>query len=190
MEKRRCTWVNLNNEDYVRYHDSEWGVPVRDDQKLFEFIILESAQAGLSWEIILKKRSAYRDAFYGFDPQKIAKMKEREVTVLLKNAGIIRNRKKIESAIQNARVFLEIQREHGSFARYLWQWCECTPVPHKTKNENIIHEGEIAAKIAYDLKKRGFSFFGPTTCHAYLQAIGVLNEHEKHCFKRKHKNSE
>jgi DNA-3-methyladenine glycosylase I len=186
QSKNRCAWVPAGNEIYEKYHDTEWGVPVHDDQKLFEFIVLESAQAGLSWAIVLKKREGYRKAFANFDPKKVAKFGVRDVARLVKNPEIIRNRQKIEAAIRNAKVFLEIQKEFGSFSKYMWSF-----VGHKTIKHNIkslkdypkfIPEAEVFAK---DLKRRGFGFFGPTVAYAHMQAVGMVNDHMKNCFKNK-----
>ena len=173
----RCHWCPLKNEAYVRYHDSEWGVPVFEDQKLFEFLVLESFQAGLSWEIILAKREHFREAFDGFSPQKIAGYDEQKIQMLLQNAGIVRHRKKIEAAISNANVFLAIQKEWGSFEAYLW---------HFTGRKVIYETGkthsQLSDQIAKDMKKRGMKFMGTTTVYAYLQAVGVINSHEPGCF--------
>jgi len=171
-ETPRCAWANPKNPLYVKYHDTEWSVPVYDDRKLFEFIILESAQAGLSWETILNRRTGYKKAFKNFNPKIVAKYTKTDVIRLMKDVGIIRNRLKIESAIQNAQAFLEVQNEYGSFSKYLWQWMGLKLKPQ-----------EIAKLLAKNMKKRGFSFFGPTTCYAYMQAMGLVDDHSKNCFK-------
>ena len=161
----RCAWVPAGDRLYEKYHDEEWGVPVRDDQKIFEFIVLESAQAGLSWATVLKKRENYRRAFAGFDPAQVAKFGDKDLARLMGDAGIIRNRAKIEAAIGNARVFIKIQKEFSSFSDYMWRFTQA----------------EVWAK---DLKQRGFRFFGPTTAYAHMQAIGMVNDHELGCFRR------
>jgi DNA-3-methyladenine glycosylase I len=169
---------------YEVYHDTEWGVPVYDDQKLFEFIVLESAQAGLSWAIILKKREGYRKAFAKFNPKKVAKFGAREVARLMQNSDIVRNRLKIEATIANAKAFLEIQKEFGSFAVYMWGFVGNKPIVHAMSSlkeyPKYIPEAEVFAK---DLKKRGFRFFGPTVAYAHMQAVGMVNDHMKQCFR-------
>lgn len=184
--KRRCPWVPEHKDFYVEYHDTEWGVPLYDDQKLFEFLILESAQAGLSWETILKKRDGYRKAFKNFDPKKVSKMTEQDIKKLLENPNIVRNRKKIEATINNAKRFLEIQKEFGSFSEYMWGFVGHKPITHtlKTLKEYpvTIPEAEVFAK---DLKKRGFTFLGPTTVYAHMQATGMVNDHSVDCFRKK-----
>jgi DNA-3-methyladenine glycosylase I len=168
----------------IRYHDEEWGVPVHEDRKLFEFIVLDSAQAGLSWETVLKKRENYRQAFDNFNPEVIAEYDQAKVEKLLQDAGIIRNRRKIESAIQNARAFLEIRKEFGTFDAYIWQFVGGKP---KTNSWRTIKE--IAAStpesdaMSRDLKSRGFSFVGTTICYAFMQAAGLVNDHTVDCFR-------
>lgn len=180
----RCGWVDLTKPDYVKYHDDEWGVPVREDTKLFEFIILESAQAGLSWYTILKRRDGYRQAFADFDVRKVAEFSTEKVEELMQNAGIIRNRGKINAAIGNAKAFIQIQQEFGSFSDYLWGYVNNTPIVNRfDKLEDYPVTSELSDTIAKDLKKRGFKFFGSTICYAYLQACGVINDHTKDCFK-------
>lgn len=164
--KTRCAWVDLNNPLYIKYHDEEWGKPVHDDSKLFELLILEGAQAGLNWATVLKKREAYRKAFKQFDPSKVAKMTDKELEKLLLDEGLIRNRLKIFSARRNAKVFIQIQKEFGSFDKYLWAM--------DNKDE-----------ISKDLKKRGMNFVGTTIIYAYMQAIGMVNDHEANCWKYK-----
>ncbi|SKC80943.1 DNA-3-methyladenine glycosylase I [Maledivibacter halophilus] len=181
--KKRCGWAG-NDPIYIKYHDKEWGVPVHDDIKHFEFIVLEGAQAGLSWITILKRRENYIKAFDGFDPEKVAKYDEKKIEKLLQNKGIIRNRRKVEAAVVNAGAFLKVQREFGSFDKYIWQfvggkviknrWESLSEVPAKTK------ESEEMSK---DLKKRGFKFVGPTICYAYMQAAGMVNDHLVDCFR-------
>lgn len=175
--KRRCFWANPKNERYVRYHDEEWGRPVHDDGKLFEMLLLECFQAGLSWECILNKREGFRQAFAGFDLERVCAFTEEDVERLIQEDAIIRHRRKIEAAVQNARVFREIQKEFGSFARYLWQWTE----------GEIVHEygrtsSPLSDALTKDLKKRGMKFVGSTTIYSYLQAVGVIESHEPDCF--------
>ncbi len=171
---------------YIEYHDKEWGVPVYDDKKIFEFLVLESAQAGLSWITVLRKRENYRKAFDGFDYKKIAKYGAKDVTRLLKNAGIIRNRLKIEATINNAKRFQDVQFEFGSFSKYMWNFVGGKPINNKIKSPKDYRptsaEGDALAK---DLKKRGFKFLGPTIVYAHMQAIGMVNDHLVTCFKYK-----
>jgi len=179
----RCTWPG-SDLLYVRYHDNEWGVPIHDDRKLFELLILEGAQAGLSWLTILKKRENYRKAFDRFNPSKIAKYDSWKVKQLLSNAGIVRNRLKIASTISNAEAYLVVKKEFGSFDKYIWQF-----VSHKTKKNKWKSLGEIPAKtpqsdaMSLDLKKRRFRFVGSTICYAFMQAVGMVNDHFTHCFR-------
>lgn len=184
VSKKRCAWAGTTDEKYIAYHDEEWGVPVTDDIKLFEFIVLESAQAGLSWKTILNRREGYRKAFKGFDPKKVAKMNDNDVARLVQDSSIIRNRMKIESAIKNARAFLAIQKEFGSFSNYMWGWVNGKPVQGKRKKDSDIPAvTELAVAIAKDLKKRGFSFLGPTVWYAHMQAVGMVNDHIASCFR-------
>ncbi|NLL37186.1 MAG: DNA-3-methyladenine glycosylase I [Fretibacterium sp.] len=184
-EKTRCPWCGTNPL-YVRYHDEEWGVPLRDDQKLFEFLILEGAQAGLSWLTILRRREGYCSAFAGFDPEAVARFQERDVARLLKDEGIIRNRRKIESAVNNARAFLEVAREFGSFSDYIWGFLEGRPLVGSWRTaQEVPAFTPLAETISRDMKKRGFSFFGPTICYAYMQAVGMVNDHLLSCFRRR-----
>lgn len=173
----RCCWANPKNEEYVRYHDEEWGVPVRDDQKLFEMLILECFQAGLSWECILNKREAFRAAFDGFDLEKVCAYDADKLEVLRNQPGIIQNRLKIQAAVTNAQVFRAIQREYGSFAEYLWHWTE-GKVIHETGRTS----SALSDQIFRDLKERGMKFVGTTIIYAYLQAVGVIYAHEPTCF--------
>jgi DNA-3-methyladenine glycosylase I len=180
---KRCAWATTDL--LIAYHDSEWGVPLHDDRKLFEFLILEGAQAGLSWEIILKKRNAYRIAFDGFDPAKVAKFGERKVARLLKDEGIVRNRLKISAAIQNAKVFLAVQEEFGSFDAYIWRFVSGMPrIPKKPNRKQAVPaftaESDAMSK---DLRKRGFKFVGSTICYAFMQAVGMVNDHNVSCFR-------
>ncbi len=183
MEKKRCFWVDENSPVYVKYHDEEWGVPVHDDKKLYEMFLLETFQAGLSWITILRKREAFREAFDCFDVEKVACYGEEKIKDLMENADIIRNRKKMEAAVKNARVFQEIQREFGSFSRYLWGF---------TNNEIIVNQDdcfpvktELSDRVSKDMKKRGMAFVGSVTIYSYLQAVGLVNDHELSCFCRK-----
>lgn len=190
MNKKRCDWVDLSNPLYVAYHDKEWGVPVHDERKHFEMLVLEGAQAGLSWATILKRREGYRKAFDNFDPEKVARYDEAKVQSLLADSGIIRNELKIRSAVKNARVFLEIQREYGSFDNYLWSFVEHEPIiNHFRTIEEIPAQTELSVKISKALKKQGMSFVGPTIVYAHMQAIGMVNDHLMNCFKR-HKNGQ
>lgn len=177
MEKKRCRWCNSNNELYIAYHDGEWGVPCHEDEKIFELLILEPFQAGLSWETILNKREAFREAYDGFCAQKVAAYDEEKVQELLNNPKIVRNRRKIEASIQNAKVYLKIQKEWGSFSDYIWHFTE----------GNIIYENdktfsELSDRISDDLKRHGMKFIGTTIVYSFLQAIGVINSHEDECF--------
>jgi DNA-3-methyladenine glycosylase I len=178
-EKVRCGWAT--NGLLILYHDREWGVPQHDDRVLFEFLLLEGAQAGLSWETILRKRERYRAVFDGFDPRKIARYNENKIQALMGDAGIIRNRLKIHSAINNARLFLRVQKEFASFDRYIWQF-----VGGKPKTSNAIRVPTRTAEsdaMSKDLKKRGFRFVGSTICYAFMQAIGMVNDHNIDCFR-------
>ena len=178
---KRCEWAE-GSEIYQRYHDEEWGVPVYDDRKLFEFLILESAQAGLSWITILKRREGYRNAFANFDPEKVAKFDQKKVEELMQDTGIIRNRKKIKSAIANAQAFLKIQQEFGSFSVYIWNFTGGKPIVNTfDKLSELPAKTELSEKIAKDLKKRGFSFLGPTVIYAHMQATGMVNDHLTSC---------
>lgn len=183
--QKRCGWT-LTNELMIAYHDTEWGVPCRDDQKQFEFLVLESAQAGLSWLTVLRKRENYRKAFAGFDPVKVAKFDKAKVEVLLRDAGIIRNRMKIEAAINNAGRFLEIQREFSSFSDYLWRWVKNKPIVNKWKTlKQLPPNTALSDELAKDLKKRGFKFLGSTVLYSHLQALGLVNDHTVGCFRRR-----
>ena len=183
---QRCPWVPSGNILYEKYHDTEWGVPVHDDRKIFEFLVLESAQAGLSWAIVLKKRTGYRKAFANFDPKKVSRFTTRDMQRLVSDAGIIRNRAKIAAAINNANRFLEVQKEFGSFSAYMWSF-----VGGKTRHHRLLKLYDYPVKTkeadawAHDLKKRGFSFLGPTVCYAHMQAVGMVNDHTIRCFRYK-----
>jgi len=177
----RCSWAG-SDAVYERYHDEEWGVPLHDDRLLFEMLILEGAQAGLSWLTILRKRDAYRQAFDGFYPAQVAKYGEKKIESLMSNAGIVRNRLKIHAAVKNAKAFLAIQKEFGSFDRYLWGFVDNTPVRNTpTKPGEVPARTELSDQISKDLKKRGMSFVGSTIIYAYLQAVGVVNDHVANC---------
>ena len=179
-EKFRCFG---NTPLYADYHDNEWGRPLHDDRKLFEFLILEGAQAGLSWETVLKKREAYREAFDGFDPEKVALYDEAKVQELLSNSGIIRNRLKINSAIINAKLFLDIQKQYGSFDKFIWAYVDNKPVNNRiNKPEDWSATTPVSDKISKDLKKMGFKFVGSTIIYAFMQATGMVNDHLTKCF--------
>jgi DNA-3-methyladenine glycosylase I len=183
---KRCKWVNPQNELYVKYHDTELGVPVHEDNRLFEMLILEGAQAGLSWETVLKKRENYRKAYKYFDPKKVAKYDEQDLERLMQDEGIIRNRLKIKSSINNARVFWEIQKEYGSFDNFIWKYVGNTPMNRKYKSiEELPSKTEVSDKISADLKKKGMSFAGSTIIYAYMQAIGMENSHTIDCLRYK-----
>ena len=179
----RCTWPK-DNQLMMEYHDKEWGVPVHDDKKLFEFLILEGAQAGLTWQTILNKRENYRKAFSDFNPSKIARYGDEDVKILLANSGIIRNRLKIAATIQNAKMFLSTQKEFGSFDDYIWQFVNNKQIKNKFSSLKEIpaltKESEAMSK---DLLKRGFKFVGPTICYAFMQAVGIVNDHQTNCFR-------
>jgi len=179
--KNRCEWVK--DEPNITYHDKEWGRPQHDDVKLFEFLILEGAQAGLSWTTILKRRDGYKEAFSNFDILKVSKYNKTHVSRLLKNESIIRNKLKINSTINNARQFLKIQEEYGSFDNYLWSFVNHKPIKNKYKElSDIPASNEISQKLSKDLKKHGFNFVGPTICYALMQAVGMVNDHTSGCY--------
>ncbi|HKQ76986.1 MAG TPA: DNA-3-methyladenine glycosylase I [Blastocatellia bacterium] len=180
---RRCEWAKT--ELYIAYHDREWGAPVHDDRVLFEFLILEGMQAGLSWETILRKRDNYHAAFDNFDVSAVASYKQPKVLQLLANPGIIRNRLKIEAAIQNARLFLDVQREFGSFDAYVWEFVGGRPKQNKWRSQKEVPALTAEADaLSKDLRRRGFKFVGPTICYAFMQAVGLVNDHLVHCFRR------
>ncbi len=178
--KKRCAWARTDLS--IAYHDKEWGVPVHNDRKLFEFLILEGAQAGLSWEIILRKREGYRVAFSGFDPVKVAKYDEKKVARLLKDPNIVRNRLKINAAIQNAKAFLAVRKEFGAFDAYIWRFVGGSPKKRKRGQEvpATSVESDVMSK---DLVKRNFRFVGSTICYAFMQAVGMVNDHDPGCFR-------
>jgi DNA-3-methyladenine glycosylase I len=180
---KRCNWAGID-ELYINYHDREWGVPQHDERKLFELLILEGAQAGLSWSTILKKRENYRGAFAQFDPHQVAGFNQQEIAALLDNPGIVRNRLKIESAVKNARAFLEIQQSFGSFDHYIWQFSGGKPIINRwSKLKEIPPRTAESDAMSKDLKKRGFTFVGSTICYAFMQAIGMVNDHVVDCFR-------
>lgn len=182
--KHRCEWAK--EEPNISYHNNEWGRPVHDDKKLFEFLILEGAQAGLSWTTILKRRDGYRNAFANFDPKKIAKFDDKKISKLLLDESIIRNRLKITSAVNNAKQFLKIQKEFGSFDKYVWSFINHKPIKNKFKKlSDLPASTPISEKLSKDLKQRGFTFVGPTICYAMMQAIGMVNDHTSNCFRYK-----
>ena len=178
---KRCFWVDENSQIYKDYHDNEWGVPKYDDHELFELLILESFQAGLSWLTVLKKREAFRLAFDNFDVKKVANYDENKVNELLQNEGIIRSRSKINSAISNAKIFIQIQKEYGSFSKYIWGFTDGKII--KNKNDKFEVSTPLSDKISKDLKKRGMKYVGTVIIYSYLQSIGIINDHETGCFK-------
>jgi DNA-3-methyladenine glycosylase I len=178
----RCGWAR--NDLAIRYHDREWGVPLQDDQKLFEFLVLEGAQAGLSWDTILRKREAYRIAFDRFDPEKVAVYGKRKVAELLNNAEIVRNRLKIASALQNARAMLAVREEFGSFDQYIWQFVGGRPIVNSRRSmKDVPASTKESDAMSKDLRKRGFNFVGSTICYAFMQAVGMVNDHLVECFR-------
>ncbi|MBT8330621.1 MAG: DNA-3-methyladenine glycosylase I [Desulfofustis sp.] len=180
---KRCEWCG-DNPLYLAYHDEEWGLPVRDDRMLFEFLVLEGAQAGLSWLTILKKRQNYRQAFDNFDIERVARYTEGDVARLRADAGIVRNRLKIESAINNAREVLDLQQQCGSFSAYLWEWVDHTPLQNSWRQLSAVPASTpLSDALSKDLKKRGFTFFGSTICYAFMQAVGMVNDHVTDCFR-------
>ena len=179
--RKRCSWPG--NPLAIRYHDREWGVPVRDDRKLFEFLILEGAQAGLSWDTILAKRENYRKAFAGFDPVKVSRFSREKRNSLMKDAGIVRNRLKIESAVVNAKCFLALQKEYGSFSSYVWQYVGGKPLNNRPRSRRAVPaRTDISDALSKDLKARGFKFVGSTIMYAFMQATGMVNDHLQGCF--------
>ena len=181
----RCPWVG-NELIYQEYHDSEWGVPSHDDRHLFEMLTLEGAQAGLSWITILKKREGYRKAFDNFEVERVAKFNSRKVESLMKNPDIVRNRLKIQSTVQNAKMFIKVREEFGSFDKYLWQFFEGKPIINQWKTlKDFPAKTEESDRLSKDLLKRGFKFVGSTICYAYMQAVGLVNDHTVDCFRKK-----
>ena len=184
MTKKRCPWGDSDDPQYRDYHDREWGVPVHDDRRLFELLVLEGAQAGLSWSTVLHKREGYRRAFAGFDPKKVAAFDRRKVKRLLEDPGIIRNRLKIESAISNAKAFLDVQKEFGSFDEFVWSFVGGKPIVNRRRSAREIPVATPEAeRMSAALVKRGFRFVGPTICYAYMQSMGMVNDHLVDCFR-------
>ena len=182
--RERCEWVGAIHEDYTRYHDEEWGVPVHDDRKQFEFLILEGAQAGLSWWTVLRKRDGYRSAFADFDPQAVARFSEKRVARLIQNAGIIRNRLKVNAAVTNARAFLQVQEEFGTFCEYIWRFVDGVPIQNRRRElSDLPAKTPESDKLSKDLKQRGFKFVGSTIMYAHMQAVGMVNDHLLKCFR-------
>jgi DNA-3-methyladenine glycosylase I len=182
--EKRCPWPE--DELYITYHDTEWGVPLHDDRALFEFLILEGAQAGLSWHTVLKKRENYRAAFDQFDPQKVARYDEKKIKKLLANPGIIRNRLKVASAVANAHAFLAVQEEFGSFDEYIWRFVDGKPLINRRRSmKEIPARTKESDAMSKDLKQRGFKFVGSTICYAHMQATGMVNDHLLHCFRHR-----
>lgn len=180
----RCAWCENTFDEYIRYHDEEWGVPVHNDQKQFEFLVLESAQAGLSWSTILKKRAGYREAFANFDVEKVARFDEMKIRQLLSNSDIIRNELKIRSAVNNAQRFIEIQEEFGSFDEYIWSFVGGKPIQNEWEEmSQIPATSELSDNLSKDIKKRGFKFLGSTIIYAHMQATGLVNDHVVSCFR-------
>lgn len=188
-DKIRCGWSEKGNDPlYVRYHDEEWGRPVHDDNKLFEFLILESFQAGLSWLTVLRKRENFRKAFAGFDPVKVSKFNKGKIEKLLQDAGIIRNRLKVEAAVNNAKRFLEIQKEFGSFDKYVWQFTNGKTIVNRHKDMSTIPpKTEISDAMSEDMGKHGFKFRGSTICYAFMQAVGIVDDHVDDCWRKSKK---
>jgi DNA-3-methyladenine glycosylase I len=186
MNNQRCPWVDMTKADYLEYHDKEWGVPVHDDRTIFEFLTLEAAQAGLSWYTVLRKRSAYREAFAGFEPERVAHFDKRRVEQLLRNEGIIRNRLKILAAVNNAKRFMAVQDEFGSFDAYIWRFVGGKPIVNKIRTlKDYAASSAESDALSKDLKQRGFKFVGSTICYAHMQATGLVNDHVVTCFRRK-----
>lgn len=183
--KNRCGWCG-NDPIYIAYHDDVWGVPLHDDRLLFEFLILEGAQAGLSWITILKKRENYRKAFHNFDYERIAEYTETDVARLLADSGIVRNRLKINSAIKNARATLDVREQYGSLDSYLWRYVDGVPIQNEWKSTEVMPaKTELSDAMSKDMKKRGFNFVGSTICYAFMQAVGMVNDHTTDCFRHK-----
>ena len=178
---KRCHWVDETSDIYIKYHDEEWGVPIYDDRKLFELLVLESFQAGLSWLCILNKREAFRKCFDNFDPIKISKYSEEKISTLLENKDIIRNKRKIEAVINNANIFLDIKKEWGSFSNYIWHFTNNEII--KNKDDNLKTTSDLSDKVSKDLKRRGMKYTGSTIIYSYLQAIGIIDDHEIDCCK-------
>ncbi len=182
MDKKRCFWVDLSSHDYVEYHDEEWGVPVYDDKKLYEMFLLETFQAGLSWITILKKRENFRKAFDEFEVETVANYQEEKIKALMLDTGIIRNRKKIVAAVKNSRIFMEIQKEYGSFSDFLWSFTNGEII--KNESDEFPVKTSLSDQVSKEMKRRGMAFTGSVTIYSYLQAVGVVNDHELSCFCR------
>jgi DNA-3-methyladenine glycosylase I len=180
--RRRCWWAEQGDADYVRYHDEEWGRPVHDDRRLFEMLTLEGAQAGLSWSTILRKRAGYRRAFANFNPRRVAGFDARRRAALMRDSGIVRNRLKIDSTVSNARAFLAVQREFGSFGRYLWSFAGGRPRVNSPRRGRVPARTPLSDALSKDLIRRGFRFVGSTIIYAFLQAVGVVNDHTRECY--------
>lgn len=191
MNKKRCGWVEKQFQEYIKYHDEEWGVPVHDDKTHFEFLILEGAQAGLSWSTILKRREGYRNAFANFDPEKVAQFNESKIQELLQDEGIIRNKLKVRSAVTNARLFLDIQKEFGSFDNYIWEFVGGEPIINQWKSlKEVPATTQESDALSKDLQKRGFKFVGSTIMYAHMQACGLVMDHTTDCFRYAELNPE
>jgi len=186
----RCAWVPTDDPLYITYHDEEWGVPEYDDRRLFEMLLLEGAQAGLSWITILRKRENYRRAFDGFDAEKIARYKPKKIASLLDDSGIVRNRLKVNTAVTNAQLFLDVQNEYGSFSDYLWQFVDGKPIINTWQSLSDVPSATPESDaMSKDLKKRGFKFVGSTICYAYMQSLGMVNDHTTDCFRYRQVNA-
>jgi len=184
--QKRCDWAGDSSLEYIEYHDKEWGVPVWDDRTQFEFLILESAQAGLSWSTILRKRDGYRKAFADFDPQKVARFTQKRIDKILQNPGVVRNKLKVNAAVTNARAFLEVQDEFGTFCDYIWRFVDGQPKQNRLKkNSDIPATSPVSDAMSKDMKKRGFRFVGSTILYAHMQATGMVNDHLVSCFRYK-----
>ncbi|HZZ26451.1 MAG TPA: DNA-3-methyladenine glycosylase I [Pirellulales bacterium] len=182
----RCPWPPLDDPLYVAYHDTEWGVPLHDDRKLFEFLVLEAFQAGLSWRCVLHKRENFRRAFAKFDYRQVARFTARDLQRLVNDAGIVRNRAKIKATVNNAQRFLEVREEFGTFAKYMWSWVEGRPIVNRfRKMKEVPAFDDVAARWSKDLKQRGFQFLGPTVVYAHMQAVGMVNDHTIDCFRHR-----
>ncbi|MDH4071652.1 MAG: DNA-3-methyladenine glycosylase I [Gammaproteobacteria bacterium] len=183
---KRCAWAGDSSLEYIRYHDEEWGVPARDDRTQFEFLILEGAQAGLAWSTILKKREGYRRNFADFDPEKVARFTNKRIDRILEDPGIVRNRLKVESAVTNAKAFLKVRKEFGSFSNYIWDFVGGSPIQNRNRSDSDFRATSAESDaLSKDLKKRGFRFVGSTIIYAHMQATGMVNDHEVSCFRHK-----
>lgn len=183
--RRRCAWAESGNQAYLEYHDTEWGVPARDDRRQFEFLVLESAQAGLSWATVLNRRDGYRKAFADFDPEKVARYTPERIARLLDDPAIIRNRQKVAAAVSNARAFLAVQEEFGSFSHYIWRFVDDEPVQNRYRDADVPATSPISDALSRDLRQRGFKFVGSTIVYAHMQATGMVNDHLLRCFRHR-----